>query len=396
MTKKASHSDMYELVLSASYDIRRRLKIDDSYSTVSVSNEIDPRTYYLHNVLNEVDKAMFSVMSKDEFLLNDKSKLAPAEEDKQLDSKILQSKIDELSLWYRKLAEILVDLIGFRRVNSIEYYQHYNVLHELSKKQKELDDQIYLWNYIDNMQIIQNLKAQAEQLAKNLDVDMCWFAQTKNKIIQQKSSSTKDRFTKILPQAKDHQRAIILSYKNSFGKPSELLHPQKTVDTKLKTLHDFEQSIRGVSVLALYVISAIKDLLPIHNVKGPLKQIANVIKNNSLPLTLLSLRNPKIVLGDFVLTPKGPAQVVKFKKEESGSEAFFVEYLIPSVSNIKPEKYGPEKIKLFAPKKIITIKVLNILQKLRPGIKATPQEIDTVIRKSALDLYTLIQHETPE
>ncbi len=397
MTKKANHSDMVELVLSASYDIRRRLKIDDSSSTVSVSNEIDPRTYYLHNVLNEVDKAIFSVMSADDFLPANKDRLAPIEEDKQLDSKVLQSKIDELSLWRRKLTEILVDLIGFRRANNTCYYRHYYYLHKLDSKKKKQSDQKEFWD-CNNKQLeqqIQDLTEKATQLTNKLRTDKSWYAKPKKQAITLKPDDARSRFVKILPQAKKHQKAILLSYQNSFGKPSESLHPKKIVDEKLKILRDVEHSIQGVHYLAMHVISAIKDLLRIHNVKGPLKQIANAIKNNPLPVHIFNLRtNPKISVGDFVITPRGPSRVVKvIKKKEFGYKSFRVEHLIASKSKIEIEEYIPEEVQLLAPKKKIYKKALQILQEAKPGIKVAPQEINKAMRKMVIDLWPRIQLE---
>lgn len=394
--ERNDHSHIYEQVVKASYELRRILGIDDSSSQVVVSNIIDSRKYYLHNVLSEVDKSTFSVMFANDFLLANQPALLIPESDKALNSKIMQTKIDELSLWRRKLIEILIDLIGFSKANNHNYYKHYNLLHELDKKQKQAKDHEEFWGCTNQLlkQKIQILEQEVDLLATKIEVKKCWYAERKSNVLKCKLSNERNRFIEILQQAKKYQKAILLSYRNSFGLLSEKLHPRRLIDENTKVISDFEHAIRGVSVLSLYVISAIKDLLRLHNVKGVLKQIADCIKENPLPIHLLNLRtNAKIVIGDFVITQEGPAEVIKTKKNKTkkyGYKTLCVKHLIIPSSKIEIEEYIPEEIQMLAPKKEIKNKLLQLLGASSQK-KINSRQVNQSIKDQVLQLWALIQ-----
>lgn len=399
--KKNEHSHIYELVMQGSYELRRTLGIDDSSYTVNVSNASDSRKYYLHNVLNEVDKAVFSVMFANSFLMDNVGAPPLAENDKQLNSKILQTKIDELSMWRRKLVEILVDLIGFSKANNQNYYSHYNNLYLLYEIQKEINDQSDFYsckNQIIAAQL-QELKNIASQLSASLLSEKCWYAQIDKKTNHIKFTLEKaeGRFKKILPKAKKYQKPILFTYRNSFGKPSELLHPKRIVEEKLKLLLDLEQSIRAISILGLHVISAIKDLLRIHNTKGPLKQIANVIKKNTFPISSFDKRTkPKIVKGDFVITRDGPAQIMKVSTNEKyGYKKFHVRYLIQSPQISIVDEFIPDEIQFLGAQKMIKKEVLRILKEANPNLKPSGRHVNTAIKKQVIELWSLIGKNAP-
>lgn len=108
------------------------------------------------------------------------------------------------------------------------------------------------------------------------------------------------------------------------------MHPERITEAKVTTIQDFEQAIRGFLLLGLHVLSAIKDLLRIHNVKGSLKQVANAIKKNPFPISLFTLRtNPSLFVRDFVISPMGPAQIIKKSKSCFGYRTFHVKFLTP-------------------------------------------------------------------
>ncbi|NGX31969.1 MAG: hypothetical protein K1060chlam4_00007 [Candidatus Anoxychlamydiales bacterium] len=171
MCRQNINEQIYELVIHASNQIRKILDIDDLSYNICVSNMTEPKKYYLHNVLNELDKATYSLMFECKILDDNKNEPPPVERDKSLSSKIWQSRIDGLSLWQRKLVEVLVDLIGFRGANSLKYYKHYNILHEISKKRKEFNDRREFWG-CKNKTIekqIQELENEADQVGRQLD-----------------------------------------------------------------------------------------------------------------------------------------------------------------------------------------------------------------------------------
>jgi hypothetical protein len=393
---KNIHTQLHELVINASYQIRKILGIDDLSHTVSVSSSNDPKKYYLLNALNEVDKSAISLKFACEFLDANKNQPPPIDGDTQFNSKILQSKIDELSVWHRKLVEILIDLIGFRSANSLDYYIHYNMLHKISRKEKEVKDRKEFWG-CNNRTLekeIQDLQLEADQLARQLNPLKCWYTKNnKNNIVL---NDERSRFKTILKNAKNFEKALLLSYRNSFGQPSELLHPKRILDEKDITLEDFTQAIRGVGILGLHVISGIKDLLQIHNVNGSLKKIANAVKKNSFPIFLLELRTKsKMVVNDFVITPCGPAQITKVSKNDYGYKTFHVKFLLAQASKIQVEEYIPEEISLLAPYKIVKKNVLKILNEANPNLHVSGQRINRALKKQIIELWSLNKSKIP-
>jgi hypothetical protein len=398
--KQTEHSYICGLVIQGSYELRRALEIDDSSYTVDVSSAKDPRKYYLHNVLTEVDKANFAVMFANSFLTDNQNAPPPIQADKQLNSKILQVKIDELSMWRRKLVEILIDLIGFRRVNNKNYYRHYNCLHELAKKRKENNDRTDFWG-CKNKALegeIQLLEQSAEQQAIQLDPIKCWYANKEKKTQKIKSTLTNEKecFTRILLIANKREKALLLSYRNSFGKPSELLHPARIIDGSDVDLNDFSYAIQGVCVLSLHVISTVKDLLRMHNVKGVLKKIANALKKNTFPVFLFSHRtSPKIAKGDFVNTPLGLAQVKKVLKNEFKYKTLRVRFLKVQPSKIDIEEYLADEIQLIVPYKVIKQEVVRILTGVNPDLKLNSRRINKAIKNRMLELCSLLENRSP-
>lgn len=392
---EATYEEMYELLIHAASQLRKKMAIDDLSYRVQLSPNTDSKKYYLHNALTEFDKAMFALMFACGFLADNRNAAQPQEIDKPMSSKIFQTKIDELALWRRKLVEVLADLIGFKKANVASYYHHYNLLHELNKKKKDAKDRRTFWSCTNKaaakeIKVIEN---DAQQLSINLDPQKCWYAE-KNKVgqIQQKLSNESSRFESILLIASKHHKALLLSYRNAFGKPSELMHPERITEAKDTTIHDFEQAIRGLFLLGLHVLSAIKDLLRIHNVKGSLKQVANVIKKNLFPINLFTIRtNPALFLRDFVISPMGPAQIIRKSKSRFGYRTFHVKFLIAQKDVSSTEEYLAEEIRLLAPYKILKQKILKILLEANPFIKIDNRKLNKAMKNQVLESWPLMQ-----
>lgn len=392
---EATHEKMYELLMHAASQLRKKLAIDDLSYRVQLSPSTDSKKYFLHNVLNEFDKAVFSLMFACGFLADNRNAGQPQEIDKPMTSKIFQTKIDELALWRRKLVEVLADLIGFKKANVASYYHHYNLLHELNKKKKDAKDRRTFWD-CTNKTAAREIKAiedNAQQISINLDPQKCWYAE-KNKAgqIQHKLSNESSRFESILSIASKHHKALLLSYRNAFGKPSELLHPERITEAKDTTIQDFEQAIRGLILLGLHVLSAIKDLLRIHNVKGSLKQVANVIKKNPFPTSLFTFRtNPSLFVRDFVISPGGPAQIIRKSKSRFGYRTFHVKFLIAQKGVSSTEEFLAEEIRLLAPYKTLKQNILKILLEANPSIKIDNRKLNKAMKNQVLESWPLLQ-----
>lgn len=390
--KEESIESLYALILHASYALRRILGIDNSFSPIP--NPENPRTYYLHNVFNEVVKCIFSIMSVKELLAKESHS---EESDKQLNSDIFQAKIDEMQEWRRKFVEILIDLIGFRKAKKSIYYEHYNCLYELAKKRKENRNREVFWGCKNQklQQQIQNLEKEASNISNKLNKNQCWYIRTsKSKDITDKLNEIADRFKKIIPHAKKYEKIFLISYYKSFGEPSEALHPKRIIDEKLKGPGDFEGSVIYNLTLALHIISIITDILQLYNCQeDSINKISRVIKSNTFSIKLVKLMtNPKISVGDFVITPEGPGIVTRKIKSQYSYRTFHVKHLLPDSSGIKIEQYIPEEVRLFQPKNEIRKRVIKILNQFgKPNMKFTPQKINKKIEESIIEAWPLME-----
>ncbi len=59
---EATHEKMYELLMHGASQLSKKLDIDDLSYRVQLSSSTDSKKYFLHDVLNEFDKAVFSLM----------------------------------------------------------------------------------------------------------------------------------------------------------------------------------------------------------------------------------------------------------------------------------------------------------------------------------------------
>lgn len=386
MSKKRSDIDILicEELINAIYQLRIILKIDDSNANFNI-NEIkhDFRKYYIHLVLVEVEKALLSILSNESFLTGD---VEGEENDKYIQSKILESKIDEFSLWRRKFIEIFIDLIGFKKANEPIYYQHYILIHELARKNKQKEDRKHFWGCNSDFlnREIKDLKAQIDEISKSNNFNSKqWYIQNEKAY---KGNITSIRFKKIFPNIKKHQKPFLLSYQNPFGKLSGFVHPKKQYNGE-KSIKDYKCNLAGINVLAMYIIVEIKDLLRIRNVKDPLRSLARRVKNNKFPSKIFKLRtNPSYKKGEFVKTPEGPAKIVKIVKKKDYYKTFHVKYLGQSIEAC--EEYVGDEIQLLANNeqiKKIRKKVLDILKE--NNTKASYFKISKAIEDMVKESY---------
>ena len=383
----------HNLVFQASNQIRQILKIDYLSYQITDMNLQDPRKYFIHNVLNEIEKAYFAVQFEWEFFLNNKDESTPSEEDKQLNSQILQSKIDQLSLWKRKLIEILIDTLLFKGTNKIKYYAFYNLLYMFRKEEKYQSDRKEFWN-CDTQSAgseICRLQSIIETLRREVNFEKCWFAEIKKKS-EIVLTSTNKRFKEALEKAKKYQKIFLISYQFSFGKTSEFVHPKMVLDSRINSFAALEQLINEITILSLLLLSALKDLLNIHNINGPLKQVSSFKTNKHIDNFLKLRVNPQLLVGDYVITPKGPAQIIKKISSKYGYKTFQVKHFLNNIE-FENDQYIGEEILILAPLKEMRKKTLSILQQTSPGIKVKPRELSSAIRESVLDLWMLIQNK---
>jgi len=106
---------------------------------VSPLGNSNSRDYYIYSVLDEVEKAGISLMNYSEFILGTKAEINGHKSDdsnRRMERNIYSSIVDQMSVWIRKLTEILVEVIGFKKINNNNYFKHYILVHELTKNNR--------------------------------------------------------------------------------------------------------------------------------------------------------------------------------------------------------------------------------------------------------------------
>lgn len=177
---KKRHEAFLDIPIKGAGQLRKRLRWDyNSYHFMYGPSAYDPKGYYLFGALNEIEKAGISMMQVSEFIVESRANDVPDgldDEQQRIADNVLQSRIDEVVLWQRKMTEIMVDLVGFRGTNSKDYYQHYLVLQELASLRRTQADIKEYYGAVNENYAYQEaeLVRQADQLAAKLDPNKCW------------------------------------------------------------------------------------------------------------------------------------------------------------------------------------------------------------------------------
>ena len=390
------YASMTELAIKGGSQLRRKLNIsEDSFSFIYGPNTANPKKYYLSGVLNEVEKAGMAMMYAADFVIDSRKVDLPDINDatgRRIANNSLQVRIDELAISERKLTESLVDVAGFRRADSEDYYRHYIVLHELADKRKiqnDFDEFYGIKNKNLALQITE-LEQQADALAAKLDATKCWYAKKKKGVLTRSISTFSERFKAVLPRMSEPEKATLQTYGTSFGMQSDLLHSGKPIDRDELTLDSLGGHIGRIGIFAAHVLNAIKDLGHIHNVKGILKTIADVTKKNDYPLKLFKQKTrPAIDKGDFVVTIWGDlGQVKKVITSRYGYRSFRMRYLdrLP-MPGIPEDDFPGNDVRLVYKLKPAIEKMREEIRKVTPELNPSTRELNKLMAESILHFW---------
>jgi hypothetical protein len=395
--EKKRHDAFLDIPLKGAAQLRKKLRWDNnSYHLMHGPNSHDPKGYYLFGVLNEVEKTGMSMMQASEFIVESRVKGIPDglnDEQQRIADNVLQSRIDELALWQRKMTEIMVDLVGFRLANNKDYYQHYLVLHELKSLQRtQADIKEYYGSENANYAYQEaDLIQQADSLAKNLDPNKCWYANiSKTGQIQRSLRSLNLRFQAVFPRMKPQQKAVLRTHYVSLGSQSKSLHPGGSAGSRNLSLDDLDLHLSRVGILSLHVVNATKDLMRIHNTNGFLKMCADLVKKNDYPVALHTKKTkPDIEVNDFVVVAGDLAQVTKVIRSRYGYKSFLVKYLEkPPIPSIPEDEFIGELVHLHYKNKKAVADTKALILQTTPEAKPTTQEINKLMREGVVELWS--------
>lgn len=393
------HEIFGRIPIKGSIDLRKHLNIsEEKYLSVYSPNLDKCRDYLIYGMLDEVEKAGLSLMHTSEFILEsikDGTKRKEQPEDKRIERNIYQSRIDEMALWDRKLTEQLIDLVGFRRANTDEYFRHYLTLHELERTRKKFNDfKEYHKATNKNLQYqVDRLKKDIDSIANGLDSDKCWYIKNSSSGTDKyRIADLKTRLNRVLPKMSDAQKVAVGITYSSYALQSQKLHPSQAgnqhIQPSMEVLDDY---FVRVSMIAGHVITAAKDVLHLHNKNGYLKELDGIFKKNPYPGELLtSLTKPDIQVGDFVIASNDLGEVVRVNRSQYGYRSFAVRYLSePPIPNIHIDEIPARYVKLFYKKKVIADKVRKLIIEKAPGAKPSTRGINIALRKTVIHTWSI-------
>ena len=353
----------------------------------------DPKGYYLYGVLNEIEKTGIAMMQASEYIIDSQAGSMPniSDDDGQrIADNVLQTSIDELSLWQRKTTEIIVDAVGFRGTNTKDYYQHYLVLQELADLRRTQADIKEYYGAVNQNYAYQerDLIQQADRLAQKLDPNKCWYAEVKNGQIKHRLLSFERRFKAVFSKMTPQQKAVLRTQGVSFGSQSKHLHHVTSAGDKNLTLNDVNLHWGRVSILTLHAVVAAKDLMRIHNTKGFLKMCADIVKKNDYPILLHNKKTkPDIVVGDFVIAGGDLAQVTKVIRSKYGYKSFRVRFLDkPPIPSITEDEFIGELVQLYRKREPVAKDVIALLSE-GGSKKPSTRRVNESIKKTILDFW---------
>lgn len=395
--EKKKHDAFLDIPIKGAAQLRKKLKWSyNSYHFMYGPSASDPKGYYLFGVLNEVEKTGMSMMQASDFIVESRANDVPDgldDEGQRIADNVLQSRIDELTLWERKMTEIMIDLVGFRGTNSKDYYQHYLVLHELASLRRTQADIKEYYGAVNANYAHQeaDLVQRADNLAQNLDPQKCWYAVVKKGRITHSLKTFGDKFKAVFPKMKVGQKAILRTHHVSFGSQSKSLHPDSSAGSRNLKLDDVNSHLGRVGLLTLHVVVAAKDLMQIHNTKGFLKMCADLVKKNDYPIELHTKKTkPDIEVGDFVVVGGDLAQVTKVIRSKYGYRSFRVNYLDkPPLPTTPQDEFIGELVYLLYKRKPLVDQTIGLILEQKPNTKPTVRQINAGMRESVMHLWSI-------
>ena len=185
------------------------------------------KEYFLYTVLVELQKAGLTMTRWVEFLDRSSETAKWSQSLKDLDA---QSRLSEQSLWYRKLVEMLVHLIGFAQTPDTEYFHHFLTAAEL---QQTLHDQKEQTEFFGHASDFLAEKAKLETtafLGAPIDWSRAWYLRD-SKSTPPKSvrapllATTKSLVLQALQTGTPMERRNLgFCYRNAFSTPSSTIH----------------------------------------------------------------------------------------------------------------------------------------------------------------------------
>lgn len=384
-----------QICIRGANQIRKYLKIGESgYRYAAVQAHQNVRDYYLYGVLDELEKSGLALMNSSDFILaGEGESVNKTEENGRITRNIYSMSIDQLSVWSRKLTEILVDVISFKTLSNEEkYFRHFLLVSELRRKRRLYQDfKTYYACDSENIKYqLSDLENEIKVLLPSLDPSRVWYIRSrKDGTIGTTLTSFEDRLKRILPYLTPDERLAVGDSYQPFSKISSNLHPTSGDVNYWVNMKSVDAHYSHTGILAAHILVAIKSILA-KKPRGFVGQLSRIFKENKYPRNLYKRKNkPPIRVGDFVIAYNDLAEVIAIKVSKFGQKSFRVKFLERDpLPNMSEDEFPAQYVNLYQKRSVLTRQVREILKKDTSDLKINNREVVKAVRVSILHMWS--------
>jgi hypothetical protein len=315
----------------ASLALKGELSVDEpGFRHVAAQAHRNSRDYVVFEALDEIEKMVLAVFQGLELLSGED--LDPADAFTRIGHEYLR---DEMSLWHRKMIEVLADLVGFSATPDQPYFRDYLLLVQLDGVVGAQRDQEEFYgsesaNY--RVQIDELCGEIATLESGSLDPGRAWYRYRRVPLDREHLSpgrvlsSFRKRLQHAMPLATaTEQGALGYSYGSGFGRASRGIHARPGLPELLPGADDLR------SDLLVAVVIGINLLVRCQETVGEIPTGANAKLRRSLehsdPALGKTFLKGRAAVGDLVVVADKVGQVIEVRSGEYGYESYLVRYL---------------------------------------------------------------------
>lgn len=325
------------IIRQAIKDIRLHLKNMEKNKNLSEATKI--KIVYFNLVLNELDKfcaiSLFvqgldekSIKNIDRWPWREDPKNNEVKEDyNNTKNALLGSLVDELAVSQRKLAEIIVDLIGFQNVDNDDYYLHYFTVMGLFQLDNRIQDSEEYYQVDKNFGFHNKIRTfynnSVPMLA--LDYNKIWYAKIDKN--EYKTFGFSKKFREVRDLMSEDQKIFFKSPRNTMGHSNLHLHYISHIECAYLDLEKIkEELIKALYPTCFYIINIVCEILEIEDDDNDFVKLCNEF------LKILISRygqegkkvNDFVLIEDSILENGVLAQIIEVKSISKGIRKYKV------------------------------------------------------------------------
>lgn len=364
------------LLMPATDQLRKKLSISElDFRRIAYTANGKSREVYFYRSLDEVQKACIALMHWMEFF-QDLEK-APNSET-HISRVVMEETIDNQSLRFRKMVELLVELILFQNTDNEAYYQDYLLIRDLNEHADSQRDRSEFYGH-ENRNTADSMKFYFDRIRANetnIDPTKRWYivqpeASKPNWLTRGVRLSTfKARYSQAI-KIGDPSELIILgkSYLHAYGVSKDIhFSPNNT-----SSAFSVEDALLLADRCILIAMQALVRIAKLMDACGE-KFVQNLMAVNRLDDTNLNLVGELSVahhvIGDYVIAHGDPARVIATKKSDHGFYAYNVIYIgRPPIPHIHSDWFAAFEVRSFVKKAQVESKINAMLAALTSEAK---------------------------